>query len=386
MAEPPWKREWHAWLRGSGDPATMVLGPVTATAGLKAAPLRGQLRGLDAPRVIVVGGAALLCLPGGLTGKWLPHPGGGVLVRGPTAALLPATHKGLVAAEKALTTIAAWTPLVDAWPIAGAGYAMCADRADGEFWSLPAAIPDGTYAIIYADATVGRFAVQCLVFARAGTTPATVLADVRAALGGGPAVDASVRQASRAEVAQAKKLRWLTPAETSVLLIDHAASQAWLGVFDARGRSAIARGEPNDYERIVGQTWVAVGAGKAAAQALVLDGPAPTTWLASPDGGAVVRHLNGDQLVASALGAAERLGRGGRAGWTAAPGTLVVGADGARLLDAAARGARPRKRDVLELALAPGRYQLERGEADGAVGVGGEAQEYRVELWRLRPR
>jgi len=380
VADPAWKREWHAWVRGSGDPAAIVLGPAAVIAKLKTSPVRASLTKAAAPRVVTVDGAALLCLPGGATGKWLPHPAGGVLVRAPTSATLPATHKALLAAEQALRTIAAWTPVTDAWPIAGAGYAMCAQRRDGEFWSLPAPIPDGTYAVAYADAKAGRYPVQCCVFARAGATVAEVVAGVRAALGGATAPEPALPQASRAGIAAAKRRAWLAPAETSILLIDRAASAAWHGVFDARGRSAIARGAPCDYERIVGQAWVDVGAAPAH-RALVLDGPAPTTWIEQPAGGALVRHLSGE-LTASALGAAAHLADP-RAAWTPVAGVFEVGADGARLLDAAARGKKPRKRDVLDIALAPGRYRLARREADGAVGVGGEAQEYRVELWRL---
>lgn len=151
-------------------------------------------------------------------------------------------------------------------------------------------------------------------------------------------------------------------------------------MFDARGRSAIARGAPCDFERIVGRAWIDVGAAPAH-RALVLDGPAPTTWFEQAAGGAVVRHLSGEPF-ASALGAAAHLADP-RAPWTLVDGALEIGADGARLLDAAARGSKPRKRDVLEIALAPGRYRLARREADGAVGGGGEAHEYRVELWRL---
>lgn len=367
-------------MRGSGDRAAIVFGPATVTATLKTASARPALTRPGAPRVVTVAGAPLLCLPGGATGKWLPHPAGGVLVRAPTSATLPATHKALLAAEQALRTVAAWTPITDAWPVASAGYAMCAARGDGEFWSLPAPIPDGTYAVAYADAKAGRYPVQCCVFARSGAAVAEVVAGVRAGLGGATAPEAALPQASRAEIAAAKRQAWLAPAETSILLIDRAASAAWHGVFDARGRSAIARGAPCDFERIVGRAWIDVGAAPAH-RALVLDGPAPTTWIAQGAGGALVRHLSGEPF-ASALGAAAHLADR-RATWTPVDGVLKIGADGARLLDAAARGSKPRKRDVLEVALAPGRYRLARREADGAVGVAGEALEYRVELWRL---
>ena len=196
-------------MRGSGDPAAIVLGPAAVIAKLKTSPVRASLTKAAAPRVVTVDGAALLCLPGGATGKWLPHPAGGVLVRAPTSATLPATHKALLAAEQALRTIAAWTPVTDAWPIAGAGYAMCAQRRDGEFWSLPAPIPDGTYAVAYADAKAGRYPVQCCVFARAGATVAEVVAGVRAALGGATAPEPALPQASRAGIAAAKRRAWL---------------------------------------------------------------------------------------------------------------------------------------------------------------------------------
>lgn len=162
---------------------------------------------------------------------------------------------------------------------------------------MPVAIPDGTCAVDYAYAKTGRFDIQCYVFARLPASPSDVLAGVLRAGSPGAAIDTSLPAATPDEIAQAKRVRWLTPEETSILLIDHAASLAWNGVFDAKGRNAISRGEPNAYERLGGDAWVSI----RAARAFVLHGPSATDWIPAERGGAVVRHRDGE-LLASAIG------------------------------------------------------------------------------------
>ncbi len=237
-------------------------------------------------------------------------------------------------------------------------------------------ISKGEYAVDAATAKAFGFQYALYRFVRAGASPDALPSSSRGAADRKtdvPIVSTAVRSLARTVSCITGRPK------NPLLLVDAGLARAWNGVFDDRGRNALLRGDECDYDRLPTSenVLVRIGDGRAA----LLPPSLATTFVnVGSSEGIVVQLHSGDGIdlaIASALGARA-------SDWRPTKRVLEIGRAGALVLDAAARGARPKKGEVVDVPLPRGRYAIAHASLEGALLREGRRCPYIVEAHRLR--
>lgn len=307
-----------------------------------------------------VAGEPVLVLPRRWLSRFWPFANGTLLARASgnhgTYPEMYNAEQGAIAAFRGATK---WRRALTAWSAPKDPRALLLEEARAKYIYDDVPIPRATYDIDKAVSKARGLDYVFYRFIRAGEQPRGSPF---------PGVAPAQPELSAENLRAGKKLAFVDPGEASLVFGDAERLDRWSGA-DGFGST------PCDYDLICDAKGKLIEDGRV----FILDEIGAVTWFANATGGVLVGLANVDD---AAVAAAAGLAVADRAKWTATKYAVQIGKRGARLLNSTDRG--ESKKAGLRIALASGRYAIDRATHDDVYLVRGKRSSVSIELFRVR--